>query len=73
MNAVAHGVIESKMYQLNSDTNSWYRTVMLDATPIHRQRALGDVAAPGAFRASDDASYIPRRRRSWSVKGARSQ
>jgi 3-oxoacyl-[acyl-carrier protein] reductase len=58
VNAVAPGVIESKMSQRNFETKPWYRQVMLDATPIHRQGTPADVAAAVAFLASGDASYI---------------
>jgi 3-oxoacyl-[acyl-carrier protein] reductase len=58
VNAVAPGVIASKMSQRNFDTKPWYKQVMLDATPIHRQGTPADVAAAVAFLASADASYI---------------
>lgn len=57
-NAIAPGLILTKMSQSNLDTKPWYRRVMYEATPVRRFGTPEDVASLTVFLASDEAGFV---------------
>ena len=58
VNAIAPGVIRTPINAERLDNNGWFRSTLLDATPLGRFGAPEDIAAAIAFLCSDDAAFI---------------
>ncbi|RKP56571.1 SDR family NAD(P)-dependent oxidoreductase [Pararobbsia silviterrae] len=58
VNAVAPGLIATPLTAERLETNPWYKSTMVGATPLGRAGTPDEVAAAVAFLCSDDASYI---------------
>lgn len=58
VNAIAPGVIETPMTRRRIESDTWYRKVMCDATPLGRVGQPADIAGVVAFLCSDDAAFI---------------
>jgi 3-oxoacyl-[acyl-carrier protein] reductase len=58
VNAVAPGVIRTAMTEARIDGSDWYKTAMIDPTPVGRVGEPEDVAGVVAFLCSRDAAFI---------------
>lgn len=58
VNAVAPGLIETAMTRQRIAESAWFRSAMLEPTPLRRPARPEEVAAAIAFLASDDASFV---------------
>lgn len=58
VNAVAPGLIETEMTRRRIAESAWFRSAMLEPTPLCRAARPEEVAAAIAFLASEDASFV---------------
>ncbi len=58
VNAISPGLIETAMTRQRIESNAWFRSLMLDMTPLGRVGRPEDVAAAVVFLGSADAAFI---------------
>jgi NAD(P)-dependent dehydrogenase (short-subunit alcohol dehydrogenase family) len=58
VNAISPGLIETGMTRERIASNAWFRSLMLDMTPLGRAGKPEDIAAAVAFLGSADAAFI---------------
>jgi NAD(P)-dependent dehydrogenase (short-subunit alcohol dehydrogenase family) len=58
VNAISPGLIETGMTRERIASNAWFRSLMLDMTPLGRAGKPEDIAAAVAFLGSVDAGFI---------------
>lgn len=58
VNAIAPGVIRTGMTARNIDTNAWYRSAMMDTTPMEPPGEPDDVAFAAVYLASREAKFV---------------
>ena len=58
VNAIAPGVITTRMTARRIEEDAWYQKAMIDTTPVDRIGTPDDVAGVVAFLCSEDANFI---------------
>lgn len=58
VNGIAPGVIETDLTKARIESDTWYRMVQVEATPLKRVGTPADIAGAVAFLCSDDAQFI---------------
>jgi len=58
VNAISPGLIETNMTRQRIASNAWFRSLMLEMTPLGRVGRPEDIAAAVAFLGSADAAFI---------------
>jgi NAD(P)-dependent dehydrogenase (short-subunit alcohol dehydrogenase family) len=58
VNAISPGLIETAMTRKRIESNAWFRSLMLEMTPLGRVGRPEDIAAAVAFLGSADAAFI---------------